>query len=98
MSWRAILKQTLPTSEVALFSMLGSDATTNILIELINKSDVKGKKKTGAGKNKFNQLIKKFDDANPESLLNSMEKSTQNMVKDQIDTIFENLYWRLKNV
>jgi len=90
MSWRAILKQTLPTSEVALFSMLGSDATTNILIELINKSDVKGKKKTGAGKNKFNQLIKKFDDANPESLLNSMEKSTQNMVKDQIDTIFEN--------
>ena len=95
MSWQLILKQTLPTSEVALFSMLGSDATTNILVELINKEDEAGKKKTGTGKRKFNELIKKFDDASPESLLNSMEKSTQGMVKDQIDTIFEN-FQRIK--
>jgi hypothetical protein len=88
MSWRAILKQTLPTSEIALISMLGSDATTNILIELINKEEDSGKR--GTGKKKFNQLVKKFDDVSPESFLNSMEKSTQNMVKDQIDTIFEN--------
>lgn len=88
MSWKLILKQTLPTSEVALFSMLGSDATTNILVELINKEEDAGKR--GTGKKKFNKLIKKFDDTSPESLLNSMEKSTQGMVKDQIDTIFEN--------